>query len=164
MKTITTLVPVIALMLLAACSGSVVKTTTTDASGQPVTTTTIDATKSKVAVATHADLLGAADAATKAAAATNDPALKAALTARAAKWLAGDTLLTAQEGQISACLNAIRAAAPVLPAGVSTTGPHVFTDIELAAEAVGNFTGISPAIKLACADLPIVPLPVIPKL
>ena len=150
-------------IFLCACAGSKVQTTTTDASGQTTTTTTIDITKSEGAVATHNDLLGAANVATAAAAATTDKALKAALTARANWWIQQDAMLTARENQVSACLNAIAAMKPNLPAASTSTAPHVFTDVEIAAEAVGNFSGITPAVKLACAPLPIPPLPVLPK-
>lgn len=121
----------------------------------------IDLTKGKLAIATHADLMGAAAVAKKAADSAKDPFTQQALLARAAWWTAQDTMLTAREAQASVCLNAIRAGAPTLQEAPDGTG--IFTRIELAAEAVGSFQGISPAVKLACEPLPIPALPVLPR-
>jgi hypothetical protein len=151
----------VCLAVLTGCTGSIVKDPTTG-------TVTVDVSKGSLAVATHNDLLGAAKVAGDAAAAAaskNDLVLAASLQARANKWLAFDSLLTMQEAQASACLNAIAAMKPQAPASAPSDGaPHVFTDLEVAAEAVGNFSGLTPAVKLACADLPLPALPVLPRL
>lgn len=97
---------------------------------------------------THADLIAAAARATK----NGYPA-------RAQMWTAIDALLSAQEGQIKACADAIKAALPV-PSAPQVAG--VFDGIEAAAEAVGNFSGVPAAVKLNCAPLPIPSLPSLP--
>jgi uncharacterized protein YceK len=155
---------------LAGCAGTVIKTDAVPATATvPAVpaTTTIDLTKGTLEVATHNDLLGAAAVATKAAAAATklkDAVLAAALQARATFWTALDTLLTAQEQQGSACGNAILAMKPTPPTLATGSGPHLFTDIEILAEDVGQFTGITPAAKLACTQITIPTLPALPKL
>lgn len=125
----------------------------------------VNISTSEPAVTLHNDLLGAAAVATQSANAATDPNLKAALQARAAWWTQLDALVTARENQASACVNAIKASAPSVPnSAVPATKPHVFTDVEIAAEAVGTASGITPAMKLACEPLPIPTIPAIPKL
>ncbi len=120
----------------------------------------IDVSQTQLATVTHADLKGAAKVASDSAAATTDPALKAALLARSNWWTQQEAMLTAREGQVSACLNAIAASKPKLSGGQSA---GIFTSIEVAAEAVGNFSGMTAAVKLACEPLPIPTLPAIIK-
>ena len=111
--------------------------------------TTVDLTQTKLAVATHADLLAAAARATK----NGYPA-------RAQMWTAIDTLLTAQESQAQACLAAIKAALPTPGSLPAVAG--AFDGIEAAAEAVGNFQGFPAVVNLNCEPLPIPPLPALP--
>ena len=114
-------------------------------SGQPIQ-------QSNLSVATHADLRAAAAYAQ----ANGYPA-------RAAVWMAEDAKLGAIETQITACQAAINAAMPKAPA---TSGAPVtpFLGVEMAAEAVGNFTGIPASVKITCAPFPIVTLPAMPKI
>lgn len=114
------------------------------------TLSAIDISQSKLAVATHNDLQAAAKYATD-----------HGYPARAAVWLAEDARLAAIEVQINACAKAIEAALPPAPTGQI---PTPFLGLEMAAEAVGTFSGISPSIKINCAAFPIVALPLLPKL
>lgn len=111
----------------------------------------IDVSQTKLAIATHDDLLAAAKYATD-----------HGYPARAAVWLAEDAKLTAIESQISACANAIEAALPRAPS--ATTPPTPFLGLEMAAEAVGSFTGVPASVKINCEPFPIITLPVFPKL
>lgn len=115
--------------------------------GQP-----FDITKSKLSVASHAGNKAAAAYAT----AHGHPE-------RAAWWMAIDGLLTANEQQANACAAAIAAALPkhadAAPADMS---PELA--LEMAAEAVGNFSGIPASVKITCEPLPIPPMPLLPKL
>jgi uncharacterized protein YceK len=110
----------------------------------------LDVAQSKLAVATHADLLAAAKYATD-----------HGYTARAAVWMAEDAKLSAIEAQINACASAIEAAVPKVSL---TTPPTPFLGIEVAAEAVGTFSGVPSSVKINCEPFPIITLPVFPKL
>jgi pectin methylesterase-like acyl-CoA thioesterase len=116
----------------------------------PTPTKPLDATKTELAVVTHADLQAAAAYAT----AHGYPA-------RAAVWTAEDARLTAIEVQISACANAIQAALPPAPTAGAPVG--VFTAVEMGAEAVGQYSGVPASVKINCAPFPIVTLPALPK-
>jgi hypothetical protein len=96
-----------------------------------------------LAVATHADLQGAAAYAQ----ANGYPD-------RAAVWLAIDA-------QLKACNDAITAAEPK---GTQATPKGPAMAFEMAAEAVGQVSGIPSAVKIHCAALPLITFPVIPKL
>lgn len=137
-------------LALGGCAGSIVKDPESGA-------VTVDVTKSEGAAVTHEDILDARGVALASADKATDPALKAALKARAQKYLAFDTLLTAHEGQASACVNAILAMKPPAPTNAPGADgkPHAFRDFEIAAETLGQLQGLTPAAKLACADLPI---------
>ena len=128
----------IALLAFAGCA--------TNPPGKP-----IDISTRPLELATHNDLLAAAKYA-------EDHGYPA----RGAVWRAHDAHLTAVEGQISACLNAIAAAKPSAPANTGSLGP--FTLIEMGAEAVASFNqGLSAAVQINCEPLPLVNLPVIIK-
>lgn len=132
-------------MLLAACASA--GTTDPAAAAAP-----IDVSKSDLAVATHNDFQAAAKYATD-----------HGYPERAAVWQAHDAHLTAVEGQISACANAIAGdLAAMKPQGVGSLTP--FLAVEMAAEAVGNFSGASAKTKILCAPFPLVRLPILPKL
>lgn len=109
----------------------------------------IDVTTTKLAIATHDDLMAAAKYA-------DDHGYPA----RAAVWRARDALLTAREQQINACAAAIRAALPKPAVDVKLTP---FLAIEMTEEAAGNFSGIPASVKLSCADMPLVGLPALPR-
>ena len=111
----------------------------------------VDVTQSKLAVATHADLLAAAKYATD-----------HGYPARAAVWMAEDAKLSAIEAQINTCANAIEAALPKAPA--LSSPPTPFLAVEMAAEAAGNVTGIPATVKINCEPFPIITLPVFPKI
>lgn len=111
----------------------------------------VDVSQSKLAVATHNDLLAAAQYATD-----------HGYPARAAVWLAEDAKLSAIESQISTCANAIEAALPKAPSLSTPLTP--FLGIEMAAEAAGSVTGIPASVKINCEPFPIITLPVFPKL
>lgn len=81
--------------------------------------------------------------------------------ARAAVWRAQDARLTAIEGQIKACADAIKASSPQTP--TAPAGAGVFTGVEIAAETVANFS-VTAAVKANCEPLPIITLPALPKL
>jgi hypothetical protein len=158
-KYLIALAAIIGFAFLTGCANTITKNPTTGA-------VTVDLTKGTLEVATHSDLLGAANVATTAAAkatAANDGVLASALTARALYWTTLDALLTAAEKQASACGNAIAAMKPTLPTLASGPGPHIFTDIEIGAEDIGQFQGITPAAKLACTQIPLIQLPILPK-
>jgi len=87
----------------------------------------------------HADMQAAAAYATK-----------NGFPARAAMW-------TAIDAQVTACENAISAAAPAVP---TVTGAAMA--LEVGAEALS--TGIPAAVSVNCAPIPLVAMPVIPKL
>lgn len=110
-----------------------------------------DITKTKLSVSTHAGNKQAADYATK----NGHPE-------RAAWWLAIDGLLTANEQQANACAAAIQAALPKKPDLPDDVSPELA--LEMAAEAVGNFSGIPASVKVTCEPLPIPRLPALPKL
>jgi|SRR5580692_3352408 hypothetical protein len=93
---------------------------------------------SKGAQFAHADMQAAAAYATK-----------NGFPARAAMW-------TAIDAQVTACENAISAAAPVAP---TITGAAML--LEVSAEAAG--TGIPAAVSVNCAPIPIVLMPALPK-
>lgn len=124
--------------------------TTTDPVTGAKTIAPVDVTQTKLAVATHADLIAAAAYADK----NGYPA-------RAAVWRAHDAHLSAVETQINACANALAASLPKVTAGAP---PTPFLAVEMSAEAVGNFTGASPAVKINCAAFPIITLPSLPTL
>ena len=111
----------------------------------------IDFTATKLATATHSDLLAASARAT----ANGYPS-------RAAFWTAVDGLLTAQEAQANACEAAIAAAMPKASGVPSVAGPA--DALEAAAEAVGSFSGIPASVKIVCEPLPIPALPALPLL
>lgn len=113
--------------------------------------TPTDASQTKLAIATHADLLAAAAYAT----AHGLPAI-------AAVYASQDANLTAVEGQITACNAAILANMPQLASPPAGAGPILV--FEIAREAVGNFAGVAPAVKLACEPITIPPLPVLPRI
>lgn len=113
--------------------------------------TTVDVTKSKLAVATHADLQAAAKYASD-----------HGYTARAAVWAVEDAKLSAVETQINVCANAIAANLPKPIDGSVKLTP--FLASEMAAEVVGNFEAVPAVVKINCAPFPIVTLPVLPKL
>ena len=136
----------IIVIFLAGCAGQIVVDPTTGAN-------TVDISAGKLEVATHNDLLAAAAYAE----AHGYPA-------RAAIWRAHDAHLTAVEGQISACANAINADLKAKLGGLSGCPASPFLAIEMAAEAVGTASGPSPAVKMYCQALPIVTLPGLPKL
>ena len=106
--------------------------------------TTVDLTQTKLAVATHADLLGAAQVYTN-----------ANLPDRAAVVMAVDA-------QLTACEQAIGAAIPKAPAPVAGAGP--LTLAAQASVAVGSFQGVPAAVRLHCEPIPIITFPVMPKL
>lgn len=136
---------VAAMLMLAGCAGQIVVDPATGAK-------TIDISAGKLEVATHNDLLAAAAYADS-----------HGYPARAAVWLAHDAHLTAVEGQISACANAIGADLAALkpaPGGAMTP----FLAVEMGAEAVGNFTGASAKTKILCHAFPIISLPGLPSL
>ena len=101
-------------------------------------------TQTKLAVATHNDLLAAAAYATQ----NGYPA-------RAAVWNAVDT-------QLTACENAIQASIPTKPNLPANGG--VFLATEVAAEAVGSFSGTPAAVRINCEPLPVILFPTVPKL
>lgn len=140
---------VIACVLLGGCAG--IEVQTTDATGK--TTTSINLSAGKIEVATHNDLLAAAKYA-------EDHGFPA----RAAVWRAHDAHLTAVEGQISACLNAIKADLASKLGGAGAASATPFLAMEMAAEAVGTASGPSPAVKLNCAPFPLIHLPRLPAL
>ena len=115
------------------------------------TTGTFDITKTKLSVATHAGNKAAAAYAT----ANGHPE-------RAAWWNAIDGLLSANEQQANACAAAIAAALPKAPTLPTDMAPELA--LEMAAEAVGNFTGIPASVRITCEALPIPIMPVLPKL
>lgn len=92
-----------------------------------------------LATATHNDLVAAAALAT----ANGYPA-------RAAVRLAIDA-------QLTACEQAIAAAAPKAPAITGAVGP--ITAAEMLEEAVGSFTGIPATVKINCSPIPVVIFP-----
>jgi hypothetical protein len=100
---------------------------------------TIDLTQTKLAVATHADLLGAAQVYTN-----------AGLPDRAA-------VVTAIDAQLTACEQAISAAIPKAPTPIAGAGP--LTLAAQASVAVGNFNGIPAAVKLHCEPIPLISFP-----
>lgn len=112
---------------------------------------TFDATKTHLAVATHADLQAAAKYASD-----------HGYPARAAVWMAEDSRLSAVEAQINACAKAIAESMPKgQPNGAALPTP--FLAVEIAAEAVGTYSGVPPAVQINCAAFPIVVLPPMPK-
>ncbi len=140
MKRIGYTILLLAVIILTGCA-------TVPASGPPVA---VDVSTSKLAVATHDDLLAAAKRATD-----------NGFPSRATVWLAEDAKLTAIEAQISACANAIKAdLSPSAPTG-STAG--IFDAEEAITEAVGRFTGPSAQTKIICKPMPVVVLPLLPK-
>ena len=138
--------------MLMGCATTKVTTTATAADGTVTTKTVVDVSQSSLAVATHNDLLAAAQYAT----AHGYPA-------RAAVWLAEDAKLTAIEAHISACANSIAADLQqnTSPSNTGSGGP--FLAVEMATEAVGNFTGASAKTKITCAAMPVVVMPILPK-
>ena len=142
MKSFLLFTIMIAILGFYGCGGIEVKTT----DSQGVTTTTIDLSKGDLAVATHNDLVGAAAVATK----NGYPEV-------AAWYGAQDTVLTATEGQISACLNAQKAllpAAPVIPAGA---GP--ITRAEILREAVDTAVAVPARVRVLCHLPPLIVMP-----
>lgn len=139
------LVVAAAALTLSACSGTVTT--------QPDGTTKVDLTVGKIETATHNDLVAAAKY-----------AQDHGYPERAAVWLAHDAHLTAVEVQISACANAITADLAARHPTAGGGGLSPFLAVEMAAEAVGNFTGPSAKTKILCAPFPLVRLPVLPHL
>jgi len=141
------LISITAAMLLSACASQ----PTQQQLAQPhPSAKPIDIAARPIEVATHQDLLAAAAYAE----AHGYPA-------RAAMRRAQDSLLTAAENQVSACLNSIKANLPQAPASLQGVGPILAA--EMAEEAIGQFTGPSPAVKILCAPIPVPILPVLPK-
>src|ERR1039458_3392092 len=98
----------------------------------------VDVSTSKLAVATHNDLVAAAKRATD----NGYPS-------RAALWMAEDAKLTAIEAQISACGNSIQADLNRTgTAGGNFAGP--FDAEEALTETVGKFTGASSQTLILC--------------
>jgi len=132
-------------MLFAGCASTITKDAATGA-------VTVNVANAPLSVAAHSDLLAAAKYATD----HGYPAVGAV-------YLSQDANLTAVEGQISACLQAIEDNKPKLPsAGSTPVGPILA--FEMAREAVGTFSGIPARVRVLCEPLPIPSLPLLPKL
>ena len=133
MKRITTLLAVACLaVFLSACAS-------------------INIAQTGLAKATQADLAAAAAYAQ----ANGFPAVAAVYTAQAAQ-------LTAINGQIQACLDAIAASKPKLPTASGNVGPILA--FEMARETVGTFSGVPASVKLNCEPIPLIALPTLPKI
>ena len=111
----------------------------------------INIAQTPLAKATQADLAAAAAYAQ----ANGYPAIAAVYTSQAAQ-------LTAINGQIQACLDAIAASKPKLPTDNGNVGPILA--FEMARETVGTFTGVSATVKLNCEPIPLIALPALPKI
>jgi len=133
MKRITTLLAVACLaVFLSACAS-------------------INIAQTGLAKATQADLAAAAAYAQ----ANGYPAVAAVYSAQAAQ-------LTAINGQIQACLDAIAASKPKLPTASGNVGPILA--FEMARETVGTFSGVPASVKLNCEPIPLIALPTLPKI
>ena len=133
MKRITTLLAVACLaVFLSACAS-------------------INIAQTGLAKATQADLAAAAAYAQ----ANGYPAVAAVYSAQAAQ-------LTAINGQIQACLDAIAASKPKLPTASGNVGPILA--FEMARETVGTFSGVPASVKLNCEPSPLIALPTLPKI
>lgn len=111
----------------------------------------INVAQTPLAKATQADLAAAAAYAQ----ANGYPAVAAVYNAQAAQ-------LTAINGQIQACLDAIAASKPKLPTANGNVGPILA--FEMARETVGTFSGVPAQVRLNCEPIPLIALPALPKI
>lgn len=111
----------------------------------------INIAQTGLAKATQSDLAAAAAYAQ----ANGYPAVAAVYTSQAAQ-------LTAINGQIQACLDAIAASKPKLPTANGNVGPILA--FEMARETVGTFSGVPASVRLNCEPIPLIALPTLPNI